>query len=118
MFCKFCGHPVSEDAIYCPTCGKKLDEVKKEEVKVEAVGLETPKKRNETIAQIGLVFCTINTIIAGFVLIPLIWMLPMTVSIYKSLQEHKPISVAMKVCTCLFLSLLGGVLLLIADEVE
>ena len=117
MYCKHCGHPVDDDALYCPTCGKKLGENKKEEVKVEVVD-NNSLKRNETISQIGLIFCIINTVVAGFCLIPLIWMLPMTLSINRSLQENKPISIAMKVCTCLFVSLIGGFLLLIGDEVE
>ena len=117
MYCKYCGHPVDDNAIYCPTCGKKLGE-NKEEVKVEVVGVNTPSKRNDTLAQLGLVFCIINTVIAGFCLIPLIWMLPITLSINNSIRDNKPISFALKVCTCIFLSLIGGVLLILADEVD
>lgn len=114
MFCKYCGKQIDDNAAYCPYCGSQ----QKEEVVGEVVSNTRKKHRNETIAEVGLVFCIVNTVIAGFALLPLAWMLPMTLGISDRLKEKREISIAYKVCTMLFVSVIGGLLLLLADELE
>ena len=117
MYCRFCGKEISNDAAYCPYCGEKQDVIEAD-IKSEHTTVVEKKKRNDTLATLGLVFCIISTVIGGFLIIPLCWMLPMTISINNSIKEDREISLAMKICTMLFVNLLAGLFLLLADEVE
>lgn len=49
-------------------------------------------------------------------LIPLAWCIPMTVSVFKSSKENKPISTGFKVCVLIFVNLVAGILLLCRSE--
>ena len=49
-------------------------------------------------------------------LIPLAWILPMTISVSKKLKNNQPIGVGFKVCTLLFVSMISGILLLCRTE--
>lgn len=63
------------------------------------------------------VFMVIGCVLMGFGIIPLAWCIPMTVSVYHSLRDHRNIGMAMKICTLLFVSLIAGILLLcLKDE--
>ena len=58
----------------------------------------------------------ISTIGSAILVIPLAWMIPMTViswGIYKGTKRN---TVAFGVCTLLFLNLIGGILLLISTK--
>ena len=51
------------------------------------------------------------------VLIPLIWMLPLMLSVYRKINNNEYMSKAYKICVLIFLSISTGVmLLLIKDE--
>ena len=52
----------------------------------------------------------------GWLLIPLCWCIPMTVSVYKAYKGKKDLSTGFKVCTLLFVSLVGGILLLCDND--
>lgn len=45
-------------------------------------------------------------------LLPLAWVIPMTVVYTKSIKKGKDVSIAFKICTLLFVSLIAGVLML------
>lgn len=45
-------------------------------------------------------------------LLPLAWVIPMTVVYTKSIKNGKDVSIAFKICTLLFVSLIAGVLML------
>ena len=114
MYCKNCGKQIDDGATYCPHCGaRQIEEV----TDVEVIKPHK-KKRNETLAQVGLVFCIIGTVMLGFAIFPLAWCLPMTLTISHRIEQKKDISIALKVCTLLFVSLIGGILLVLADELE
>ncbi len=73
--------------------------------------------RNDTLAICIKVFLVLGCAAgATACLLPLAWCLPMTISIWKSLDNRQPISTAMKVCTLLFVNLIAGVLLLCDNE--
>ena len=54
----------------------------------------------------------ISTICLGFFLIPLAWMIPMTVRSYKIYKGTQKNTTGFAVCDLIFCSLIGGVLLL------
>jgi len=57
----------------------------------------------------AFVFMIIATVCVGWCLIPLIWCIPMCVHYYR---EHDTCSTSFKVCTLIFVSLIGGILML------
>lgn len=63
----------------------------------------------------AFILCLISTIVSGFVLIPLIWCIPMTIHVYKAYKGEEDLSVGFKVCVLLFVNLIGGILLLCDD---
>ena len=77
----------------------------------------TPMEDSErTLRLVAYVFNLIATIIAGFALIPLAWMVPMTVISYGIYKGTKRNTVAFGVCTLIFVSLVGGILLLVSKK--
>lgn len=112
MFCPKCGAEVSGSDLYCSKCGEKLQKEEKE-VKQEIV---YNGKRDKTILTLGLVLCIVNTVFFGFVLIPLLWMVPMCVSLNGKIERNEAISVGFKVCLCIFVSLFGGIFIILGDD--
>ena len=119
-YCPKCGAQCQDDALYCSSCGEKLV------VDVEAEVLEEPKevknnqtnnrRRDKDICEVAFIFCVIATVLGGFALIPLIWCIPLTASLHRRLKNNEPIGIALKVVILLFVSVIGGILLLIGDE--
>ncbi len=58
------------------------------------------------------VLMIIGTIMMGLYIIPLAWCIPMTVSYCNKLKYNLPVSTGFKVCSLLFVSLLGGIFML------
>ncbi len=109
-YCKVCGHELSEDANFCPSCGYPAENSpylsKAEQEYKDSKGLELAIK----------IFLVIGCVILGFSILGLLWGVPMTVYAFRQLKDHKHIGVAFKVCTLLFLSLVAGILLLFRNE--
>lgn len=116
-YCSKCGAQLNDEDLYCPKCGAKCFQ---EEVHQEVVdsNRSTSSSSGSTMKMVAFVFCLIGTITLGFALIPLIWCIPMTVKVYNAWKYNEKVSVAFSVCTVLFVSLIGGLLLLISDEVR
>lgn len=64
----------------------------------------------------AFVLCLISTIFMGVLLIPLIWCIPMTVSVYKASKGEKQLSTGFNVCVLLFVNLISGILLLVDND--
>ena len=64
----------------------------------------------------AFILCLLSTIAMGWLLIPLCWCIPMTVSVYKAYKGEKDLSTGFKVCTLLFVNLVGGILLLCDND--
>lgn len=67
---------------------------------------------NSTLATVVKIFMIIGCVAQGWMIIPLAWCIPMTVSVFKSLKTGRPIGMGMKICTLLFVSLVSGICLL------
>ena len=61
----------------------------------------------------AFILCLLSTIFLGVAIIPLAWCIPMTIHAYRSYADNKPVSIAFGVCTLLFVSLIGGILMLV-----
>lgn len=104
-YCSHCGQALSENSNVCPVCGEN------NEPQVPSAPREPKESGLATAAKIFMILGTIVNAVSGF-LIPLAWCIPMTISYCKKLKRGEPISTGFKVCSLLFVSLLGGILML------
>lgn len=109
-FCQKCGHEIMDGENVCPSCGAPVgDQAPLKAAPAPQVGLTT-------IELVAFVFMIIGTIAMAFAIIPLVWCIPMTIHAKKAMDDHQKIGIGFKVCTLLFVSLVGGILLLVRDE--
>ena len=106
MFCKNCGHEINENADVCLNCGAFVNDKKEVVISPSSNSLQLAAK----------VFMVIGTIFMGFFLIPLIWCIPMTISYFEKVKKGEKVSTAFKVCSLLFVSLLGGIFMLCDND--
>lgn len=126
-YCQQCGNACADGAEVCPCCGVTLPSADNnskasdlKNVNVSFTVSETQAKvlsdTDKTLRLIAFIFNCMS--LAGFcwLLIPLAWMIPMTVvswGIYKGTRKN---TVAFGVCTLIFLNLVGGILLLCSTK--
>jgi hypothetical protein len=110
-YCSKCGKEISEEAVICPGCGCPTDLYK-----------SNVSTSNKTSGESGLTTATKVFMILGcvlnafFYLIPLAWCIPMTVVYFRKVKYHEPIGTGFKVCSLLFVSLVGGILMLVDND--
>ena len=104
-YCVHCGAEIHEDAIVCVKCGRSV-----------VMNAPASKEKDDTMCVVVKVFLILGCIAWAWLLIPLAWCIPMTVSIFNKLRDNQPISTGMKVCTLLFVNLIAGICLLCMDE--
>lgn len=71
---------------------------------------------DQTLRLIAFIFCIISTVTVGWAIIPLIWMIPMSVHCWGIYKGTKANTTAFGVCTLIFVTLVGGILLLISKK--
>lgn len=76
----------------------------------------TDTDRNLRLA--AFVLNLLSTIGTGVLLIPLAWMVPMTVHSWRLYKGERPNTTAFAVCDLIFCSVIAGVLLLISQKEE
>ena len=122
-FCADCGAQIDDNAIFCGNCGKATSEQQatnnnnyqdfqgyqtyptpEEPAKKELSGLG---KAAKILTVIGAILTSISTYCLGF-----IWCIPMVLSFNKKIKRGEKISTAFKVCILLFVSSVGGILML------
>jgi hypothetical protein len=117
MRCEFCGTDNTPGAAYCSGCGKPL-------VAPNYGGQQSyyPSYNPDYDTQdrglrlAAFVLADIATVGIGILIIPLAWMIPMTVRAYGIYKGTKPNTVAFGVCSLIFLDLISGILLLISKK--
>jgi len=78
----------------------------------------SPNENDKTLRLVAFIFNLITTVSIGWLIIPLAWMIPMTViswGIYKGTKKN---TVAFGVCTLIFLNVVSGILLLVSTKDE
>ncbi len=105
-YCSHCGNEMTDEAAFCSKCGFPAEEKESEEAEV------VNDDGKETIRLIARVFMIISCVTVGWSLIPLIWMIPMTVSYWKACEQKRDVSVAFKICTLIFVNTIAGILML------
>lgn len=106
MYCPTCGSVVNDNAVICVNCGCSIEPT--------AIA-RNPK--DDTLATVIKIFMILGCIAEGWAIIPLAWCIPITVSVFKSLNTGRPVGTGMKICTLIFVSLVAGICLLCSDDV-
>lgn len=76
-----------------------------------------PHKNSDiTLFKVAFAFQILSTVCCAIFVIPLAWMIPMSVIGYKMSKGEKANTVAWGVCNLIFLSVVSGILYLIADK--
>lgn len=120
-YCSKCGAELHDEAVICPSCGCD------QEVK------EVPQN-NRGLLKVALafmivtcVFCVLRIFIydgepslyVAYIigcLIPLVWSIPMTISLGLKIKRGNRIGTGFKVCTLIFVNIIAGILLLCCKE--
>lgn len=103
-FCQKCGKEIIDEAVICPGCGCAVSDAKKE------------NGGNDGLAVASKIFLIIGCIAQGWLLLPLAWCLPITISVCKRMKNNEPVGTGLKVCSLLFVSMIGGILLLCRSD--
>lgn len=102
-FCTYCGQQLSEEAVICPKCGC-------------ATGVPFPNQKSSGIKTATKIFMILGCVVMGLYIIPLCWVLPMTIVYCNRSSRGIPMGVGFKVCTLLFVSLIAGILMLCDND--
>lgn len=107
-YCPMCGTQYVDDAVICPGCGRTVSQ--------EAS--PATNKRNSGLSTAAKVLMIVSTVLLGISTygIALAWCLPMTLSYCKKIENNLPVGTGFKVCTLIFVSLVGGILMLCDNE--
>ena len=97
-----------DEAVVCTGCGCMVG--------TEAAAEAAPVKKESVLKTVAKVFMILSTVLYGFTLLPLAWMLPMTITYCKKVKNNQPISMGFKVCILIFVNLISGVLLLCDND--
>lgn len=86
------------------------------QVSVDAQPIYAMSETKRTLSLVCFILCVISCVGVGWTIIPLIWMIPMTMRVWGIYKGTKPNTTTFGICTLLFLNLVGGILLLVADK--
>lgn len=101
--CLNCGTQTQDDNIqFCASCGKQF-----------TTGQGGYKSGLLTASKIFMILSCIAT---GWAIIPLAWLIPMTIKINNREKVNEKLSTGFKVCTLLFGNTIAGILLLCDGE--
>ncbi len=109
-FCTKCGKELEDGVSVCPNCGNVCEA---ETVQPAAAAV---KKSGGGLATAIKVFMVLGCLSVAWSIIPLIWAIPMTVVTFRKLNNGEPIGVGFKICSLLFVSLIGGILMLCHND--
>ena len=116
-YCVRCGNELYDEAVMCPNCGHMVDEPVRKNMERKRDDERVSSNGSTDYKKLAKIFMIIGTVLsaAGY-LIPLAWTIPMTVIYCKRIKEGKPISMGFKICSLLFVSLLGGIFMILDKD--
>lgn len=80
------------------------------------VAAQQSEEASSILYLLAFIFNLISTVSVGWLLVPLAWMIPMTISSYRIYKGTRENTTAFGVCTLIFVSLVSGILLLVAKK--
>ena len=108
-YCPDCGTQLADQAAFCTNCGHKLDAAPN-----RSINIAPPN--DESLQIIVKIFLILGCIVLGWMILPLAWCLPITLTILGKLKRAEPISVGLKVASLLLVSPIAGIVLLLRDN--
>lgn len=104
-FCGRCGARINSEAVVCVNCGC-------------SVAPETKKNtgRDETMILLVKIFLIIGCISLGWMILPLLWCIPITASIIGKLNSGEPVSSGLKIAALFCVNPIAGVVLLCMED--
>lgn len=109
-YCVHCGNCIHDEAVVCVKCGRSVEQPRP----AQSITDDT----NEIMQIVVKVFLILGCIAYGWMIIPLAWCIPITVSIFNKMRNKQPISTGLKVCTLIFVNLIAGICLLCMNDSE
>ncbi len=108
-YCTYCGAEMIDEAVLCVKCGRMVENAPNPQQRFYSQPSQPMDLSSITkiFLIIGMVIMAISTI--G---IALTWCLPMYNSYIRKTQNREPITTGFKVCILLFVSTIGGILML------
>ena len=104
-YCSHCGKEVNPEAVVCVGCGCSL----RSDSHVQGESSDGMRIAIQ-------IFMILGIISSCWLLIPLIWTIPMYLKTMKYLRGEAQMSTGYKVCVLLFDNLIAGILLLIVEN--
>ncbi len=105
-YCSHCGSELMDEAYVCPHCGCLT------EAQVKA---SDDKSVLRTVVK---VFMLLSCVTAAFAfLLPLCWVLPMTIHYWKCAENNINVGMGFKICTLIFVNVIAGVLMLVENDI-
>lgn len=103
-FCQKCGKEIIDEAVVCPGCGCEVSQTKKQ------------NHGDDGLAIASKIFMILGCISSGWLIIPLAWTLPITISVCGKLKRGETVGTGIKIAVLLFVNLIGGILLLCRSD--
>ena len=104
-YCSHCGKEIMDAAVICVHCGCPVNN-SPVAVTNRSHGMETAVK----------VFMVLSSISICWLIIPLAWCIPMTISVFRKYRDGQPVSTGFKICVLLFVGIIPGILMLCMSE--
>ncbi len=114
-YCGNCGTALADDANACSNCGTFTNTYAQGTKTAQAPVVASVPKESGIVTAVK-VLLILATVAQGCLLIPLAWCIPMAVSYFNSIKENRPVSLALKICTLIFVSQIAGILMLCDQE--
>ena len=104
-FCTKCGAELMDEAIVCIKCGCAVENNTANQKQENII----PRKSGfTTAAKVFMVIGTVLTALCTYC-IGLAWCLPLTIIYFKKVNNGEPIGIGFKICSLIFVSMLGGI---------
>lgn len=71
---------------------------------------------DRTLRMVAFILNMVSLAVSAILIIPLAWMIPMCITSWRIYKGTRPNTTAFGVCTLIFVSLFGGILLLISKK--
>lgn len=117
-FCSKCGKELHDDAVVCEGCGCPVSANSQPIQQAPQYGNYVLKKEKKygDLATAAKVFAILGCISKGWMLLPLAWCLPITISFCNKVNKGEEVGAGLKVCMLLFVSRPGGIFALCMGE--
>ena len=106
-YCVHCGNEIHDEAIVCVKCGRSV---------TSPLPAPAEKQKDDTMVTVVKILLIMGCIAQGWLLIPLAWCLPITISIFNSFRDNRPIGTGLKVCSLLFVNTIASICLLCMND--